>query len=522
MPITRRTIAALIAWVILPMAAVADSGKPGLPVQKTQDHPRINGPSIYGARPNHPFLYRIPATGKRPMQFSASGLPPGLKLDSATGIITGAVKTPGASSVVFRAQNAMGTAEHKFRIVIGDTIALTPPMGWSSWYFLQCGSSDQNIQEQTDAMVSSGLADHGYSYINIDGCWTMKPGSKDPLLSGEPRDASGTLRPNRHFKDMKALTDYIHAKGLKAGIYSSPGPVDCAGYATSWGHEEADATTFARWGFDFLKYDLCSYGEVAPLKTLEDKQQPYRLMGGLLQKQDRDIVFNLCQYGGARVWEWGREVGGHFWRESGDLGWGPKGIYTIWDNIVGTFEQGDRAKWAGPGGWNDPDNIEIGYIAYVASQAKEAPAKASRIVPVPLTPDEQYTYMSLWSLLAAPLILSSDLTQLDNFALSLLTNDEVIDVNQDSLGKQATRVFNSGGLSVWAKDLEDGSKAVGLFNLGDTEKDVAATWADLGISGKCAVRDLWRQEDLGRFDREFQAHVTPHGVVLVRISAAGE
>jgi len=164
-PMTRRTIAALIAWVILPLAAVANSGNTGLPVEKTQDRPRINGPSIYGARPNHPFLYKIPATGQRPMQFSASGLPDGLKLDSATGIITGAVKTPGTSSVLLRAENALGTAERKFRIVIGDTIALTPPMGWSSWYFLQCGSSDQNIRQQTDAMVSSGLADHGYSYI---------------------------------------------------------------------------------------------------------------------------------------------------------------------------------------------------------------------------------------------------------------------------------------------------------------------------------------------------------------------
>jgi alpha-galactosidase len=519
---TRRTIAALIAWVILPLAAVANSGNTGLPVEKTQDRPRINGPSIYGARPNHPFLYKIPATGQRPMQFSASGLPDGLKLDSATGIITGAVKTPGTSSVLLRAENALGTAERKFRIVIGDTIALTPPMGWSSWYFLQCGSSDQNIRQQTDAMVSSGLADHGYSYINIDGCWSMKPGSKDPSRSGEPRDASGTLRPNGRFKDMKALTDYIHSKGLKAGIYSSPGPVDCAGYTTSWGHEAGDAATFAHWGFDFLKYDLCSYGDVAPLKTTEDHQRPYRLMGGLLQKQDRDIVFNMCQYGNAEVWKWGREVGGHYWRESGDLGWGPKGIYSIWDNIVGIFEQDDRAKWAGPGGWNDPDNIMIGYIAHVPAGTAESPVNVSRIVPVPLTPDEQYTYMSLWTLLSAPLILSSDLTQLDSFALSLLTNDEVIDVNQDSLGKQATRVFNSGGLSVWAKDLEDGSKAVGLFNLGDSEKDVAAAWADLGISGKRNVRDLWMHEDLGRYDGEFHASVTPHGVVLVRISAVGE
>jgi len=508
-------IAALIAWVIFPV--VADAGKPGLQVQKTRDHPRINGPSVYGARPNHPFLYRIPATGKRPMQFFASGLPQGLKLDRTTGIITGAVKSPGSNTVVLKAKNAVGTYERKFRIVIGDQLALTPPMGWSSWYILQSEVSDRDIRAQADAMVSSGLVNHGYTYVDIDDGWSIK-------LAGAPvgtqaRDSNGNLKCNERFPDMKALTDYLHKKGLKAGIYTSPGPLTCGGAAGSYEHEEQDARQFAAWGFDLLKYDQCSYRRKD--NSLVEIQKPFRMMGTILAGLDRDVIFNLCPHG-EETWKWSREVGGHFWRSSRDLGWGPKGIYSIWENIVGTFDQGDRAKWAGPGGWNDPDNLEIGYIAHVVSEAKPPNVKTIGIVLVPLTPDEQYTYMSLWSLLAAPLILSSDLTKLDNFALSLLTNDEVIDVNQDSLGKQATRVFESGDLSAWAKDLEDGSKAVGLFNLGDSEKDIAATWADLGISGKRAVRDLWRQEDLGRFDREFQARVAPHGVVLVRISAAGE
>jgi len=491
---------------------------PGLPFGKTQDHPRINGPSIYGARPNHPFLYRIPATGNRPIQFSASGLPPGLKLDRNTGIITGAVKSPGTTSVVLQAKNSAGTCERKFRIVIGDQLALTPPMGWSSWYILQSGVSDRDIRAQAEAMVSSGLVDHGYTYVDIDDGWNINLALAPK--GTEPRDANGNLKCNERFPDMKALTEYLHERGLKAGIYSSPGPLTCGDAAGSYGHEEQDARQFAAWGFDLLKYDQCSYQRKDD--SLAEFQKPYRLMGTILEGLDRDVIFNLCQYGNAEVWKWGREVGGHFWRESGDLGWGPKGIYSMWDNIVGIFEQGDRAKWAGPGGWNDPDNIMIGYIAHVPSGALPPNVKIVGIVPAPLTPDEQYTYMSLWSMLGAPLILGSDLTKLDNFTLSLLTNDEVIDVNQDAMGKQATRVFNSGGLSVWGKDLEDGSKAVGLFNLGDSEKDVAATWADLGITGKRAVRDLWRHEDLGRYDGEFHALVTPHGVVLVRISAAGE
>lgn len=516
MQTTRRNSTLLIALVIL--LVMVDSGKAESPAHKTGESPRINGPSIYGARPNHPFLYRIPATGGRPMQFFASGLPQGLKLDRATGIITGAAISSGTATVVLKAKNAAGTCERKFRIVIGDWPALTPPMGWSSWYILQSGVSDRDIRAQADAMVSSGLVNHGYTYIDIDDGWNIKLEGVSKVTS--PRDANGNLKCNERFPDMKAMTDYLHKMGLKAGIYSSPGPLTCGGAAGSYEHEEQDAKQFAAWGFDLLKYDQCSYQRKDG--SLAEFQKPYRKMGMILPGLDRDVIFNLCQYGQADVWKWGREVGGHFWRTSGDIGWGSKGIYSLWDNIVGIFEQGDRAKSAAPGGWNDPDNLLIGYIAYVASNAQPPNVKIDRIMPAPLTPDEQYTYISLWSLLAAPLIIGSDLTKLDSFTLSLLANDEVIAIDQDSLGKQAARVFKSGGLSVWAKELEDGSKAVGLFNLGDSENEVTATWADLGISGKRAVRDLWQQENLGLFEREFQARVAPHGVVLVRISAAGK
>jgi alpha-galactosidase len=480
----------------------------------TGDAPRIHGPTIYAERPNHPFLFRIPATGTRPLQFSVSSLPQGLKLDCTTGIISGCAKAKGTNIVVITVMNAAGQDERQFRIVIGNQLALTPPMGWSSWCSLQSGASDRDIRAQADAMVSSGLVDHGYNFLEIDDGWSIKlAGSPEGI---QPRDANGNLRCNKRFPDMKALTDYLHKNGLKAGIYSSPGPLTCGMFTGSFEHEQQDAEQFAKWGFDLLKYDECSYQRKDD--SLAEFQKPYRQMGEILAELDRDIIFNLCQYGEAEVWKWGREVGGQFWRISGDVNWGPKGVYSIWDNIAKTFEQQDRDKWAGPGGWNDQDNLVIGYIAYVPSDAKPPNVEIDRLMPAPLIPDEEYTQMSLWCLLAAPLQIGGDLTKLDDFSLSILTNDEVIAIDQDALGKQAIRVSKRGELSVWVKELEDGSKAVGLFNLGTSEDDVSATWADLGVSGKHAVRDLWRHKDLGFFTHKFQAHVPPHGVVLVRIA----
>ena len=482
---------------------------------RASERPSINGATIYGARPNHPFLYRVPATGKRPMQFSASGLPPGLTLDSTTGTITGTVTSPGSSNVVLQASNTAGTSIRKFRIVIGDQLALTPPMGWSSWDLLQSEASDRDIRAQADAMVSSGLIDHGYSYLNIDDGWAIKLAGSSGI--SRPRDTQGNIRPNERFPDMKALTTYIHSKGMKAGIYSSPGPLTCGKFAGSYGHEQQDARQFATWGFDLLKYDWCSYE--AKDNSLPELQKPYRLMSSILVKGNRDVLFSLCQYGRGDVSAWGRQVGGQLWRTTGDLAWGPKGLYSSWDNIAADFEQRDHAKWVGPGGWNDLDDLLVGHIAYIPFNEKPPNVKIDRIMPPPLTPDEQYAQVSLWSLLSAPLIIGGDLTTLDAFSLSLLTNDEVIAIDQDPLGRQATEVIRQGKLSVWVKDLEGNSKAVGLFNLGDSEQEVGATWANLGVSGRHLVRDLWRQKDLGSSDREIHALVAPHGVVLVRISA---
>ncbi len=478
---------------------------------KPPERPRINGARVFGVRPGHPFLFTIPATGRRPIEFAVDDLPDGLTVEGRSGQITGSIKNRGTYVVTFRATSALGEARRQFKIVCGDTLALTPPMGWNSWYIWTDHVTDKIMRDAADAMVSTGLIGHGYQYVNIDDCWTVEPGSKEPDLGGPARDAQGNINPNQRFPDMKSLADYIHGKGFKAGLYTSPGPLDCGGYEGSYGHEEQDARQFARWGFDFLKYDWCSYGGIAKNPDLAAMQKPYRKMGEILNRLDRDIVFNFCQYGMGNVWRWGREAGGQSWRTAGDLGGDfEHTLAAISHDGFDLYGRGELQKFTGPGAWNDPDYLLLGY--QVNGKGKVEPTR--------LTPNEQYTHVSLWCLVAAPLIFSGDITRLDGFTLSLLTNDEVIEVDQDPLGKAALRVSKQGPLEVWAKEMEDGTKAVGLFNRGEREAAVAANWSDLGLRGEQIVRDLWRQKDLGTFDGRYSAPVGRHGVVLLRLSPA--
>jgi alpha-galactosidase len=454
--------------------------------------PRINGPKIYGVRPGHPFLYRIPCTGTRPIKFAAKNLPDGLTLNEDTGIITGTTPTKGDYAVTLAAENASGRAERVFKIVAGETLSLTPQMGFNDWYAYYNRVTDAKMRQAADAMVASGMADAGYQYVNIDDCWMGK------------RDAAGNITGNEKFPDMKGLADYIHGKGLKAGLYTSPGPKTCAGYTGALRHEARDAKQFAAWGFDFLKYDWCSYKAEAP--GLEGFQKPYRLMGDLLKQQDRDMVFNLCQYGMGDVWKWGKQVDGHSWRTGGDLGFE---LHRIVDIALGNSKLGE---FNGPGGWNDPDYIQIGWIGDAS--------RMGEVKPCPLTPNEQYSFMSLWCLLPAPLFYSGDMTHLDAFTLNILTNAEVIDIDQDALGQCARPALVTGDSFVLIRNLEDGSKAVGLCNRGLVPASVSVDWPTLGVTGKQIVRDLWRQKDLGKFEGQFTGTVPPHGVLLLRIRAA--
>ena len=496
---------------VRPKAITGPSETPFILTPKPGPEPRINGPKVYGCRPHHPFLYRIPATGRRPMQFAAENLPEELTLDAHTGIITGSVARRGASLVKLRAGNAQGKAERDFKIVCGDLLALTPSMGWNDWYIHEDRVTDKIMREAADIMVSSGMADVGYQYVNIDGCWTNIPTGTpkarsypDPLRVGPARDARGNILPNKHFPDMKALTDFIHSKGLKAGIYTSPGPFDCAGFAAAYQHEAQDARQFAHWGFDFLKYDWCSYDSViAGGQGLAALKKPYKLMGDLLEQQNRDIVFNLCQYGGGNVWEWGAEVGGHSWRTAGDLGTELHQIFEV------ALKNAEHRKSNGPGHWNDPDYIQIGFISDWRNGSMPALC--------PLTPNEQYSFMSLWCLMAAPLIYSGDMSRLDEFTLNVLCNPEVIEVNQDALGQCARVVPLGEEAFAMVKDMEDGSKAVGLFNRGELPTEVTARWSDLKLPGSQRVRDLWRQKDLDGYATQFSAKIPRRGGVMLRL-----
>jgi alpha-galactosidase len=471
--------------------------------------PRINGPEVYGARPGHPFLYHIPTQGDRPMKFSAKHLPKGLHLNSSTGIITGITPKAGEYTVTLRARNLRGSDRRTLKIISGETLALTPPMGWNDWYAHYHRITDDKMRQAADIVVSSGMADVGYQYVDIDDCWMNAEGKPDPLQNGPLRDEQGNILPNRHFPDMKALTDYIHAKGLKAGIYTSPGSRTCAGYCGSYQHEAQDARQFADWGFDLLKYDWCSYTGVAGKQpSLEARKRPYELMGGLLKQQNRDILFNLCQYGKGNVWEWGAEVGGQSWRTSGDLGNSLNRLFEV------ALNNAEHADWQKPGAWNDPDYIQIGWIGS---------APGSHVAKkFPLTPTEQYSFMSLWCLMSSPLFYSGDLTKLDDFTLNVLCNPEVIAIDQDPLGQCARVQFSGADQFLMIKDLANGDHALGLCNYSDTAADMTATWSACGLSNGEHVRDAWREMDLGIYTNSFTARVPAHGVILVRLSNGKE
>ena len=487
---------------------------------KSSPKPRINSAKVFGVRPGAPFLFTIAATGDRPLKFSATKLPKGLHLDPQSGRITGTLAEKGEHLVTLHAKNSLGEAKQQFKISCGNLIGLTPALGWNSWNCFASAVTADKVKSAADTMVSSGLINHGWTYVNIDDYWEVHRDSKDPTLQGPRRRDSGHINPNPRFPDMKALADYVHEKGLKIGLYSSPGPWTCGGCVGSFDHEQLDAESYAHWGFDYLKYDWCSYnpdmeklrgdstnypaaakswGGQTP-KDIAQLQKPYAIMRAALDQQHRDILYSFCQYGMGNSWEWVAAVGGNSGRTTGD-------ITDTWSSMAGIgFNQNGHEKFAGPGHFNDPDMLVLGKVGWGPS------LHSTR-----LTPNEQYTHFSLWCLLASPLLIGCDMTQLDEFTLSLLTNDEVIEVNQDPLGHQAGRVAQNEALEVWAKDMEDGSKAVGLFNRGYNEAPVTVTWSDLGLTGKQKVRDLWRQKDLGEFSGSFTAPVPRHGVLLLRL-----
>lgn len=476
-----------------PTAFVLPAEPPRMVMVADSPKPAFHGPRMVGTTPGRPFLFLIPATGQGPLRFSAKGLPAGLSLDQNTGIISGSLRQAGTTKVQVTVSGPRGRASRSLTIVGGPhKLALTPPMGWNSWNVWAGAVDAAKVRAAADAMISSGLAAHGFQYVNIDDTWEAG------------RDAAGNIQTNQKFPDMKGLADYVHSKGLKLGIYSSPGPKTCANFEASYQHEQQDADSYAQWGIDYLKYDWCSYGGIAAkqnLPELEKQQLPYRVMGAALDKTSRDIVYSLCQYGMANVWEWGGSpaVNGNCWRTTGD-------INDSWGSLHGIYSsQNGHEKFAGPGHWNDPDMLVVGQVGWGNPH------------PSHLTPNEQLLHISMWCLLSSPLLIGCDMSQLDPFTHALLSNDEALDINQDPLGKPAGRVAQQGDGEVWARPLFDGTTAVGLLNSGSEPMTVTADWATLGLRGRQPVRDLWLHKDVGAFSDRYAVQVPPHGCVLLKI-----
>jgi alpha-galactosidase len=522
--------------------------------------PRINGARVFGARPGRPFLFTIPATGEEPITYAAEGLPEGLTLDARLGRITGAVAREGEYRVKLTAANALGKDSRTLLIKIGDRVCLTPPMGWNSWNCFASAVDQGKVEAAAEAMVRTGLIRHGWTYVNIDDTWQGERGGKFSGLQG-----------NTKFPDMKMLCDKIHALGLKAGIYSTPWVTSYAGHAGGsaenpegtwtkfqgtkqvnkkilpfavgkYSFAKQDARQWADWGFDYLKYDW------NPIEVPQVEE-----MGNALKESGRDFVYSLSNHAaieGAADWAHLSNC----WRTTGD-------IRDNWKSVTSIgFTQDKWASFAGPGHWNDPDMLVVGMVGW-----------GPKLHPTHLTPDEQYTHITLWCLLAAPLLIGCDMTQMDDFTVSLLSNDEVLAVDQDPLGKSARRVKEDlqTGIEVWMRPLADGTLAVGLFNRGRYEiepprrprkgepdqkqvwqlrdratgkatefesqaeaeaelqktaasVEVTADWADLHLSGSQPVRDLWRQQDLGPFDGKVSAKVAFHGVAMLKIGVPRE
>jgi alpha-galactosidase len=492
-----------------------NEGKPYILTPAPGKFPKINSPKLFGARPRNPFLYTIAATGDKPLRFEVSQLPKGLFL-SPLGSIAGTVEARGNYEVKISVSNRWGVATQKLKIVIGDTIALTPPMGWNGWNSWESDIDQEKVLASAKAMVDKGLKDHGWSYINIDDTW-----------QGLRTGPDTSLQPNQKFPDIKGMVDAIHAMGLKAGIYSTPYIASYGGYVGAssdfptggethdlikvnrppfsrigpYKFENNDARQMAAWGFDFLKYDWRI--DVASTQRMADA----------LKNSGRDIVYSLSNNAPfEKVEDWRRLS--NMYRTGPD-------IKDNWTSLfINAFSLDKWSPYTGPGHWADPDMMILGDVSI-----------GPVMHPTKLTPDEQYSHVSIFSLLAAPMLIGCPIEKLDSFTLSLLSNDEVIAINQDPLGKAARLRFDQNGIQVWVKELEDGA-AIGIFNNGGYGKTPASyfRWGNerpveftldlnaLGFEGSWAVRDLWRQKKLGRFAGKFSTSIPYHGVVMLKMT----
>jgi len=478
--------------------------------------PRINSPKIFGAKPGNPFLFTVVATGEAPISYSVDDLPTGLTIDAQTGIITGVINKKGTYVVNMKAKNNFGAAQKQLTIKIGDTISLTPPIGWNGWNSWARLIDREKVIASANAMVNMGLSKHGWTYINIDDGW-----------QGYRNANNYALQPNNKFPDFKGMIDEIHSKGLKLGLYSTPWINSYAGfgggssnfengalpdsivnnkrsfrYIGKYRFEKQDAIQMAQWGVDYLKYDWRI--ELGSAERMSEA----------LKKSGRDIIYSLSNSAPfSLVKDWARVS--EAWRTGPD-------IRDSWLSLyVSAFTLDKWGPYGGPGHWNDPDMMILGNVT-----------TGAKLHPTRLTPNEQYSHVSLFSLLAGPILIGCPIEQLDAFTLNLLSNDEVIEVNQDPLGKSARLVLEEQGVQVWLKQLEQGAYAVGIFNTADFGKTPASyfRWEDeqaanytldfnkLKLAGSYYVRNVWTQKEAAANVKSFKATVPHHGVVLLKLT----
>lgn len=483
------------------------------PVSKA---PRINSPKVFGARPGNPFLFTVVATGEAPIQYSVSNLPKGLRIDSKTGIITGVLSSKATYAVTMKASNKYGKVEKPLLIKIGDTISLTPPIGWNGWNSWAREIDKEKVVASAKAMVSMGLSSHGWTYINIDDAWQGQRGGK-----------YNALQANEKFPDFKKMIDEIHGMGLKLGVYSTPWISSYAGYpggssnfengiypdsvrankrayryTGKYRFEKEDARQMAEWGVDYLKYDWRIDVKAAEAMSIA------------IRNAGRDIIYSLSNSAPfSNVQDWVRLA--EAWRTGPD-------IRDSWQSLyVSAFTLDKWGPYGGPGHWNDPDMMILGNVT-----------TGAKLHPTRLTADEQYSHVSLFSLLAAPLLIGCPIEQLDAFTLNLLTNDEVIEIDQDPLGKSARLVLEENDVQVWLKPLENGAYALGMFNINGFRKTPQSyfRWGDeqpkqyeldlnkIGLKGKWLVRDVWKQKNLGSFQTTIQNSIRHHGVVMLKLT----
>ena len=477
--------------------------------------PKINSPKIFGAAPGNPFLFTIAASGQRPMYFDADHLPEGLSIDHSTGIITGKVNQRGTYLVTLKAKNQLSETRKELKIKIGDTIALTPPMGWNGWNSWARNIDEEKVISSANAMVSKGLSQHGWAYINIDDAW-----------QGQRGGDFNAIQPNGKFPGFDKMIEHVHGLGLKIGLYSTPWISSYAGYPGGSSNfptgiypdsvrenkrayryigkycfEKNDALQMAAWDIDYLKYDWRL--EVPSAKR----------MSVALKNSGRDIVYSLSNSAPfAHAKDWERIA--NAWRTGPD-------IRDSWASLyLSAFTLDKWAPYGSPGHWNDPDMLIVGNVS-----------TGTTLHPTRLTPDEQYSHVTLFSLLSAPLMIGCPIEQLDSFTLNLLSNDEVIEIDQDPLGQSARLLIDENGLQVWVKPMEDGSYTAGLFNIdgfGETPQSYFR-WGDekarpftfdfkkVGLKGKWKLRDVWRQKDLGEFNGSFTTKINHHGVMMIRM-----